>query len=305
MAAVLLAGTSSVRTQQQLIALPVERASNVFFVRAHLDGHGPFWFTVDTGATLTVIDPSTAARAGLTIRPAGRLPNVGVGEAETDLHTTTATLRIAGLPDFSPPFFYVMPVRDAGAVLGHAIDGVLGTDLLRSYVVEFDYAASRVTLTPPGPGRGDPTAGDVPITARGNVLLAPATLSLPDRSQVPARLLIDTGSNGSLTLTRPFVDRHGLAARFGSSLRASAALGVNGMTVSPVIRLESIAFGASVIRAPDAALSRAAAGLHASADFDGILGAELLRAFRVVVDYPRRRMQLRDSIRPESSRRYP
>ena len=290
--AVLWAGTSTSTEQQPPIVLPVERASNVFFVRTHLNGHGPFWFTVDTGATLTVLDPSTAARARLVVQPAGRRPNVGVGEGETDLQTTTATLRIAGVPDFSPPFFYVMPVQAAAAVLGHPIDGVLGTDLLKSYTVEFDYAASRVTLAQPG-RRADASTGSVPISAYGNVLVAPARLALPDRSHVPARLLIDTGSNGSLTLTRPFVDKHGLATRF-SSQRVTAALGINGMTVSPVIQLDSIAFGATIIRAPDAALSRAAAGLHASTDFDGILGAELLRGFRVLVDYPRRQLQLRD-----------
>jgi predicted aspartyl protease len=275
--------------QQPGIALPVERASNVFFVRVQIDGRGPFWFTVDTGATLTVIDPAAAARAGLAVRPAGRRPNVGVGEGETHLSTTTARLQIEGLADFAPPFFYVMPVREAASVLGHAIDGVLGTDVLRGYVVEFDYGASRVTLTPPG---GGPAAADgVPIAVGGNVLLAPATLGLPDGSRVMARLLIDTGSNGSLTLTSPFVTAHRLDSRFAST-RASMAMGVNGVTVSRVIQLESIGMGAAIVRAPDAALSRAVAGLHASADFDGILGAELLRQFRLVIDYPRRRLQL-------------
>ena len=114
---------------QAPIVLPVERASNVFFVRTQINGRGPFWFTVDTGATLTVIDPSTARRAGLVVRPAGRRPNVGVGEEDTELATTAATIQIAGLPDFAPSFFYVMPVQSAASALGHAIDGVIGTDL--------------------------------------------------------------------------------------------------------------------------------------------------------------------------------
>ena len=273
------------------IVLPVEHASNVFFVRASINGQGPFWLTVDTGATLTVLDPSAVQRAGLAARSAGRRPNVGVGAGETELSTTTATVQIAGLPDFAPPFLYVMPVQAASGVLGHAIDGVLGTDVLRDYIVEFDYGASRVTLTAPAGGPGALAPSGVPITVRGNVLLAPATIALPDDSRLSARLLIDTGSNGSLTLTSPFVRRHDLAARFRSR-RASAAIGINGMSVSPVIGLTSIAFGDTLIPAPDAALSDAASGLHASPDFDGILGAEVLRRFRVLVDYPRRRLTL-------------
>ena len=275
------------------VVLPVERASNVFFVRATVNGHGPFWLTVDTGATLTVIDPSAAARAGLSVSGAGRR-HVGVGADESHLQTTTgATIAIDGLSRFSPPRLYVVPVQANAGPLGHAIDGVLGTDVLRDHVVEFDYAASRVTLTR---RRGGPTAAanddGVPITVHGNVLLAPATLTLPDGSSVTSRLLIDSGSNGSLTLTTPFVRRHGLD-RF-PPLRASAAIGINGMLVSPVIQLKSIAFGPTIIARPDAALSTAQSGLHASADFDGILGAELLRAFRVVIDYPGRRLRLAD-----------
>jgi predicted aspartyl protease len=274
------------------VALPVERASNVFFVRATVNGQGPFSFTVDTGATLTVIDPSTARRAGLAVHAAGRR-HVGVGADETDLLTTTgATIEIAGLPAFSPPRLYVVPVQANAHPLGHAVDGVLGTDVLRGYVVEFDYAASRVTLSAPRGGRRGAAGDDgVAITLHGNVLVAPATIALPDGAEVPSRLLLDTGSNGSLTLTTPFVRRHGLADRFPAR-RASAAIGINGMSISPVIQLQSIAFGAALIRGPDAALSKTGAGLHASTDFDGILGAELLRGFRVVIDYPGQRLRL-------------
>jgi predicted aspartyl protease len=50
------AGQTVARTRP----IPVERGSNVFFARATINGAGPFWFTVDTGATLAVIDPATA-----------------------------------------------------------------------------------------------------------------------------------------------------------------------------------------------------------------------------------------------------
>ncbi len=275
-----------------VVELPVERASNVFFARATINGRGPFWFTVDTGATLTVIDPATAATAGLRVTSAGMRANVGVGEKDTELSTAAgATIASPGLPAFTPAPLYVVPVRSTAGWLGHTIDGVLGTDFLQRYIVEFDYGASRVTLHRPRRVTAPPLSPGLPITVDGNVLLAPATLALEDWTTVTARLLIDTGSNGSLTLTSPFVRAHKLADRF-QSRRASAAIGINGATFSPVVQLVSLAFGTTLMRTPDAALSRAASGLHASAAFDGILGAELLRRYRMVVDYPRRRLWL-------------
>ena len=64
------------------------------------------------------------------------------------------------------------------------------------------------------------------------------------------------------------------------------------MVFSPVITLASLAFGEAVISQPNASLSQAEAGLNASEDFDGIIGAELLRRFTVTVDYPARKLRL-------------
>jgi len=273
------------------IPLPVERASNVFFARATINGLGPFWLTVDTGATLTVIDPGAARQAGLVVRDAGRRPNVGVASGEMSMAATSgARIEVGDVPAFAPPRLYVVAVRANAGYLGHAVDGVLGTDFLRRYIVEFDYADSQVTLRPPSAARPDASAS-VPFTAEGNVLIAPATLTLPDGDHLPARLLIDTGSNGALTLTSPFVRRHRLTTRF-QSRQASATVGINGTVFSPVVTLRSVAFGDAVIGAPDAALSRAVEGLNASEDFDGMIGAELLRRFTVTVDYSRHRLIL-------------
>jgi len=264
----------------------------VFFARATINGAGPFWFTIDTGATLTVIDPAAARRAGLPVRDAGRRSNVGIASADTSMATTAgARIDIPGLPPFSPPTLYVVPVRASAGPLGHAIDGVLGTDVLSGRVVEFDYGGARVRVRPSTGADPPNRKASVVFSLEGNVLIAPGTLTLPDGERVIARLLVDTGSNGALTLTSPFVRRHNLVARFPSR-QMNLAIGINGTATSPVVALAALAFGDAVIRAPNAALSQATAGLDASTDFDGIVGAELLKQFTLTIDYPRRRLVL-------------
>lgn len=275
-----LAGSS----QPAAIALPIARSANVFFARTTINGAGPFWFTVDTGATLTVIDPTTAAQLNLTVRDTGEQRQVGLGEAATELKTTSgATLTLGGAPPFTPAPFYVVPVRANEGSFRHRIHGVLGTDYLRRFVVEFDYAASTVMLLP-RPYR--PPAGSVRvrITSDGNVLLAPAVLTLPDGDVEDARILIDTGSNQELLLNTPFVRAHTLRERFPATGN-TASMGINGLTLSPLLRLKAIAFASATIASPHAALSMSQAGLAATADYDGLIGAALLKQFRVTIDY--------------------
>ena len=287
---VALAAGQNAAPSPAAIPLPVEIASNVFFARVTVNDRGPFWFTVDTGATLTVIDPAAAARAKLVVRDAGRRANVGIAAGDMAMATTSgARINVAGLPVFAPATLYVVAVQNNAAYLGHAIDGVLGTDFLSRHIVLLDYGAGRASVLPPA--RIDPAVrqGAVTFTLEGNVLVAPAIITLPDGERVTARLLIDTGSNGALTLTSPFVRQHDLVARFPSRQR-NAAVGINGTVFSPVVALTSVAFGDAAIARPNAALSSATTGLDASTDFDGIIGAELLRQFTVTIDYPRRRL---------------
>jgi len=279
------------RAASLLRDLPVERASNVFFVRARINGRGPFWFTVDTGATLTVIDPAVATLLHLAVENVGEHRNVGVAAGLTEMRVARgATIAFGDAPPFSPLKLFVVPVRDSAGALGHQVDGVLGTDFLSQFVVEFDYPANRVRLHPPWGFTYRGTGTSVPVTVDGNVLLAPVGVVLSDNLAMTARLLIDTGSSARLSFNSPFVRQHGLA-RF-PSLGLTASVGVNGVTASTVIEVRALWFGQAVISRPEVALSHSSSGLSASDAFDGIVSGELLSRFRLVVDYPARRLIL-------------
>jgi predicted aspartyl protease len=274
------------------VPLPVDRASNVFFARATINGQGPFWMTVDTGATLTVLDPATAARLDLRLRPADSRPDVGVGGRVTPVATTTgATIVVNGVVPFRPVPLYVVGVRDAEAALGHRIDGVLGHDFLRRFIVEFDYGMGAVRLHPPGAVVAGESAR-VKVRTTGNRLVVPVRLTLSSGEALRARLLVDTGSSSGISLNSPFAARHRLEERFPSA-ELSAAVGVNGMTVRAVMQVSSASIGPVALPATRVALSRDQVGLSASTEFDGILGAAVLRHFTLVVDYPRQELALR------------
>jgi predicted aspartyl protease len=274
-----------------IVSLPVERASNVFFARATVNGEGPFWLTVDTGATLTVLDPTTAAELGLTSGPTDVRPDVGVGaRAAAVSRSGGATIFVPGAAPFRPEPLYLVGVRDAEAALGHQIDGVLGHDFLEQFIVEFDYPRGAVRLHPPRAVLAG-NATPVRIRTQGNRVVVTARLELADGESLDARLLVDTGSSSGISLNSPFAARHRLEERFPST-ELSAAVGVNGMTVRAVMVLSGVSIGSLRLPVRRVALSRDTTGLSASEEFDGILGAAVLRRFRVVLDYQRRQLTL-------------
>jgi predicted aspartyl protease len=272
--------------------IPADYRAGVFFAKATINGVGPFWFTIDTGSTVTVVNPRTALQLGLPVRDAGAGLNVGTASGPTSMGTTSnASIQVGDLVPVIPEPLFVVAVDANEELLGHRIDGVLGTDFLGRYTIEFDYSAGTVTAYDAGAfvygGRQTP----IPLRLARNGLLAPATLTLPDGEKLAAQLLIDTGSNIRVTLNGPFVRRHRLIERFPSTTM-TASYGINGLTTSPLIAARSLALGSVTIASPNVGLSRETSGLHGSAEFDGIVASELLKAFRVIIDYSRAQMIL-------------
>jgi len=271
--------------------VPVEQVSRVFFARVTLNGKGPFWFTVDTGATHTVIDPATARRLALEVVEEGGSLSLGIGPGTTPVATTRGlTVQAGRSRAFTPRRVFVVPVADAAQAFRHAIDGVLGTDFLGQYVVEFDYAAGRLVLHDAvgfayaGPGTS------VPLRLERQRPLVRVLVTLADDTTFTTEMLIDTGSTARSSFNSPLVERMRLQ-RF-PSLGMTASLGVNGLTAASVIRLRSIALGNLVFEQPELAIPTAAAGISADSTFGGLLTPDLLGSFRMVVDYPARRLFL-------------
>jgi hypothetical protein len=73
---------------------------------------------------------------------------------------------------------------------------------------------------------------------------------------------------------------------------AHVSTGLSGESRNWRGRIGSFAFGGFVIDRPVATFSEAVKGSEADGSYDGVLGGEILRRFRVTMDYSRRQMIL-------------
>jgi len=253
------------------------------YVQVRVNGQGPLWFLLDTGAAapVNVIDSGRAAAIGLP--GAGDRSAGAIGGAARFAMTQPATLAIGPVRLGSHPLAAMDLARNEREE-GHPIHGILGYAFFADHVVTLDYPR-RMLLIDGAPGRG----AVVPMTIQAKAPVIQATLSIGDTT-VKVKLLVDTGFDDTIILTRPFVERAGWQ-NLGESA-SSTGRSMGGETTSRVTRaqrlsIERIDFDDIRVR-----LAMDREGAFASRDVDGYVGSGMLQDCAVTFDYAGGRMTL-------------
>ncbi|HKE60675.1 MAG TPA: PDZ domain-containing protein, partial [Pyrinomonadaceae bacterium] len=93
-------------------------------------------------------------------------------------------------------------------------------------------------------------------------------------------------------LTTPFAQRNKLPAVTQKTISDRSVAGLGGETHLLVGRANSFRLGHSVLPAALIYISQDKAGALASSDYEGVIGTEILKRFKVIFDYSRRRLIL-------------
>jgi hypothetical protein len=270
--------------------VPVEMSRGVAIVHARLNHYvtEPVWMILDSGASVTVVAEALATARAMDVRPAGEMQS-GIGEGRARLgRIPRLSMYVAGA-QIDTTTAVTLPLGSDFGVIDHAVDGVLGAEVFLKFVVRIDYAAASVRFFDPqtfaykGPGV------PVPITLSGN---SPEVRVQVEAGGQPlaATVEVDTGSDGSVGLNRPFVDANHLLE--GRPTVAGYAMGVGGESSLTIGRIDALRFGPFIFANPVVGFSRASQGNTASKSRDGIMGAAILHRFTLYLDYPHRRIIL-------------
>ena len=104
---------------------------------------------------------------------------------------------------------------------GHRIDGILGYDFISRYVVAIDYARHELRIYDQPAFHYDGPGASVPVTLINRFPHIDADVKLADGETIRGRMVIDVGSNGSLSLTKAFVDKNRLRQTCGPDSAAN------------------------------------------------------------------------------------
>lgn len=250
-------------------------------------GGAPLRLQVDTGdSEQGSLSRATVRQLALTPLSTGRQAATVVGGVVPVAHVQLPGFSIGGLPPVSA-WMAVQPT-EAHVAGSEPVDGILGAGLLSRFDVEIDPEARAMRLHSASGCDGGlvPFAEpyvSVPLRrGPGNLLFVPIAID-----GVPLMALLDTGSNGGITLLKPGADRLGIVPgapgeigmgrlRDWSGRQAEVRVRVAQTVVMGPLRAERVPV-ALIVPAPGAPAPLAVA--------DAILGGAFLLRHRVWISY--------------------
>jgi hypothetical protein len=276
--------------------IPIEVANDNVYLRVEVkDGTPPLSFLLDTGDKYAVLDLARARQLGFDL--SGDV--VVRGGGENSVHGSflrRARFRVSGLRRFSQALALAVPLGEVARRKGHAIDGILGSDFIRRFVVEIDYGKRQLTFRDRrffsygGAGKSLPITFDAEDHPRVRAQLIVGGHPLPEGDFV-----LDLGASRAVILNTPFVQSEPALAHLPTAQSTSArpaAAGIGGAVRGRDVRVEALRLGEWLLRQPVVLLVEDSRAAAAEASVQGTIGGEALRRFVVILDYGQRRVIL-------------
>lgn len=268
---------------------------HVIWIPVRVEGASSLMFAFDSAAARSAIDWDRAEEQKLPFTALGERLNAGSGDGLARIGRTGALRVVMPGAAIDLPSMGVVPLREVSAVYGRRMDGVVGAELLARYVVELDWEQRRMALHEPAAYRYSGEGAVVPLVLAGGMPFIRLQVYLPGMQPIEGLFLVDCPHPGTIIINRPFVEENQLleaARRNHRRLVTQFTEGVNGKSEVPYGRIDEIKIGPFSLNQPVVGFSQAKAGALAQSEFAGILGAEILRRFRVIFDFSRERMIL-------------
>src|SRR5690349_14228507 len=265
---------------------------SLIFMQATLNGSQPLWMILDTGSSVTVFDESVSKTLGLRFNGEGNVYGPGQGAAQKLAFASHAALRLAGA-ELDDQTVATMPLDWFSRELGRTTDGLLGSNIIRNYVVEIDYANQVLRLLDPATYSYSEPGQRLPLQfIWDNIPSVRAEVVGQDGTAITGIFLIDSGATTAIWLTKAFSEAHPEFLSIPETIEVRNVVAVGGALSTRLGRVPAVRLGGFVVANPSAQFSQNSSGIFATPGLAGTIGAQMLRRFKVVLDYPHMEMIL-------------
>ncbi|MBD3218852.1 MAG: PDZ domain-containing protein, partial [candidate division Zixibacteria bacterium] len=263
------------------------------YIQVYVNGAGPFWFLLDSGAGMSILEKRIADSLGM--EDAGNLPAIGVGGIDVGNFVKADSLKLGNvtLLDFAAG---ALDLSFADNMLVQPIQGILGYDLFSRLIVDIDYPANLITIYDPKadiyPGRADTL--ELEIETNHPVIKAFVNDS------IEGRFRFDTGSSNFLDLNAPFVKKNNLLDNVVKELGTFPIMGIGGESESTIAILPAFTIGKYRLDNLMTGFNQMETGIFAAENIDGNIGGGIMKWFALGFDYPENKLYLTKIVEDDS-----
>ncbi|MEO0570445.1 MAG: aspartyl protease family protein [Bacteroidota bacterium] len=272
-----------------------ELINNLIVVPIELNG-SKLKFILDSGVSSPILFNLTM-KDSVQINQVSQIALRGLGEGQPidALKSTQNTFKIGDAISYNQ-MLYVVLDKDLNfsTSLGITIHGIIGYDLFKDFVVEANYGKRYLKLYPPENFSYEKTKKKLetlPLAIIGKKAYIDGAVTKEDNTEIPVKLLVDTGSSDALWL---FHDRAKGLEVPKQHYEDFLGEGLNGSVFGKRTKLKGMRISGFKFNEAKAAFPYKES-FHAVKDLgnrNGSVGGEVLKRFNIVFDYPNNKISL-------------
>jgi hypothetical protein len=276
-------------TGDSAMNIPFELYENGILLRVRVNAK-PLTFDIDTGSG--VFGVISAQRAeGLGLKAQGKYKVEVPGGSIESATIPNVSLSLPGVELLNQKL-EIVPIDSSPPNGEPEIDGALGHNFLEQFVVEIDYIAKVINLYSPATYHYSGAGDSIPITIRDSSPSLRVKMMTPEGMSVEGQFELDTGLSGTLAFFTPSVRKHTLI-RSTKTIEAADDQEAGGEYRSRIGRMKTLELGRFQIQNPTVRFSLAGAS---DSSVDGVIGTEILRRFKMILDYQHQRIILEPNL---------
>lgn len=267
---------------QPIDKIPFEiKKDNRIYIKCKVNETDSLSFLFDTGANGTVINSHILGKK-INLNLDKENENNGAHGVHMVKISTNNTLQFGNLKKENLDLLSI----DYGA---DQFDGVFGTNLIDKYIVEIDYDKKELRFYEPKeyvyPKNTSYRKFRMGTVNNGNLYTIKTSIILNEK-KYKGNLVLDTGADGEISLSQPFVDKYSLDTKMKAVAKATST-GSEGISVeSPIVILPEIELNDFHFYNIPSILYTSGKGGFIKTDRAGSFGNNFLKRFNIILDIP-------------------
>lgn len=268
--------------------IPFELHSNLILLYVRINDTDSLRFILDTGVSSIIITDPKALKADK-LRLTRKVNLTGAGEGKSIAAHVAIDNQFA-MGKLRANHQNIVVLEDdflrLSEYVGVPVHGIFGYEIFNNFVVTIDFAKKELILMHPEKYKYKPGKGDKhPLIIEDTKPFTDAVTLVADGRERPIRVLIDTGAGHALLLNKTSSQNFQLPEKV---IRAQLGRGLNGVINGQLGRIDHLRLGrftlSNIVASfPDSIAF--GAKIKSGVDRQGNIGCELLRRFRVTMNY--------------------